>query len=124
MLNRDQILAKTTLRTEMVKIPEWDDEVCVRELTAGQRDEYEGSILQQNGQNIVLNRQRMRARLCAMTIVGPDGNLLFTEEDVDKLSELGAGALDRIYDVAQRLSGLSKSDEETLAKNSVSAPPA
>jgi hypothetical protein len=45
---------------------------------------------------------------------------LFTDEDVAALGQRSAAALERVFDAASRLSGLSAEDMEELAKNSES----
>jgi len=63
----------------------------------------------------------MRAKLCARTICDEKGKLLFKESDIEALGEKSGGALSTIFDIAQRLSGITKDDVEKLAKNSKSA---
>ena len=46
-----------------------------------------------------------------------DGALLFTAADVEQLGAKSALALDRVFDVAARLSGFRESDIEELEKN-------
>jgi len=47
---------------------------------------------------------------------------VFTQQDVAALGELSAAALDRVFDVASRLSGLNPEDVEAMTKNSGAAP--
>jgi hypothetical protein len=42
---------------------------------------------------------------------------MFSDQDVTKLGKKSARALDRVFDVSQRLSGITKEDVEDLAKN-------
>jgi hypothetical protein len=49
------------------------------------------------------------------------GNLTFTEQDVWALGEKNAAVLDRLFEVAQRLSSLRPKDVEEKVKNSVSS---
>ena|SRR5579864_560478 len=127
-LGRDAILKAAALRTEEVHVPEWidaatgSDTVLVRELRGRERDEWEGSLTVQRGKQMVPDTANMRAKLAARAIVGEDGEPLFTQQDVAALGELSAAALDRVFDVASRLSGLGASSVEDASKNSAAVP--
>ena len=128
-LTRDAILRADNLKTEEVKVPEWIDPetgaeaVLVQELRGRDRDEWEASLTVQRGGQMVPDTANMRAKLAARCIVDPDSRQpLFTQQDVAALGELSAGALDRVFDVAARLSGLNQNALEELAKNSDPAP--
>ena len=121
-LGRDAILAAKSLRTEEVDVPEWGGTVLVRELSGRERDEWEASLAVQRGKTMVPDVANIRAKLAARTIVGDDGEPVFTQQDVAALGELSAAALDRVFDVASRLSGLNPEDVEAMTKNSGAAP--
>ena len=121
-LGRDAILAAKSLRTEEVKVPEWGGTVLVRELSGRERDEWEASLAVQRGKTMVPDVANIRAKLAARTIVGDDGEPVFTQQDVAALGELSAAALDRVFDVASRLSGLNPEDVEAMTGNSGAAP--
>jgi len=113
-LTREAILKAQDLPQEEVYVPEWGGYVRVRGLTAAERDALESTMLQTNGQ---VRLENFRARLVAMSIVDEEGNRLFSDEDVDALGRKSAAALQRVFDVAMRLSGLRAEDVEELAKN-------
>lgn len=120
LLTRDAILQAQDLPTEQVHVPEWGGDVLVRALTGAERDRFEQSIVEQRGKNTRMNLQNIRAKLVALTVVDEQGNRIFKDEDVKWLGNKSAAALDRIFEVAQRLSGLRDEDVEELAKNSES----
>ena len=128
-LGRDAILARSALKTEEVRVPEWadpdtgSDVVLVRELRGRDRDEWEASLAVQRGQRMVPDVANMRAKLVARSVVGDDGEPLFSQQDVAALGELSAAALDRVFEVASRLSGLNPADVEEMGKASGSIPP-
>jgi hypothetical protein len=64
-----------------------------------------------------MNLRNIRAKLVALTVVDEDGNRIFSDEDAEALGKKSAAALDRIFAVAQRLSGLRPEDVEELAGN-------
>ena len=105
---------------ELVEVPEWGGAVYVRALTGAERDQFEASIVEQRGRDVRMNMRNIRAKLVALTVVDEDGQRIFTDDDVAALGGKSAAALDRLFAVAQRLSGLSMEDVEELAKNSES----
>jgi hypothetical protein len=117
MLTRDKILQANDIVTEEVMIPEWGDSVLVRGLTGLERDKFEESVLEQRGKVTRVKLQNARARLVMLSTVDAEGKQLFGVEDVAALGQKNAAALDRIYDVAARLSGITDEDMEELAKN-------
>jgi len=117
-LGRDAILAAATLKTEEADVPEWGGVVLVRELRGRERDEWEASLAVQRGKQMVPDVANMRAKLVARSIVGGDGEPVFSQQDVAALGELSAAALDRVFEVASRLSGLSEADLEAAQGNS------
>jgi hypothetical protein len=128
-LGRDAILKASALKTEEVKVPEWADPgtgadvVLVRELRGRERDEWEGSLAVQRGNQMVPDTANMRAKLAARCIVDPDSlEPVFTQQDVAALGELSAAALDRVFDVASRLSGLAGASLEEAGKASRGIP--
>jgi hypothetical protein len=119
LLTRDAILKfGSLLKTEEVPVPEWGGSVLVRELTGRGRDEWEASLTVQRGDRIVPDTANLRAKLVARCVVGEDGEPLFSQQDVNALGELSAAALNRVADVASRLSGLREEDLEEMGKAS------
>jgi hypothetical protein len=124
-LTRDAILAATALKTEEVDVSDtaWGGVVLVRELTGRERDEFEASLAVQRGKQVVPDVANMRAKLVARCVIDPDSREpLFTQADVNALGELSGAALNRVAEVASRLSGLKEEDLEEIAKNSGTAP--
>jgi hypothetical protein len=117
MLTREQILQKRDLPREAVSVPEWGGEVVVRALTGAERDAFEQSTIEQRGKSVKTNLANIRAKLCARCIVGDDGKRLLSDADVEALGEQSGAALDRVFTVARKLSGMSEEDVEELAKN-------
>lgn len=118
LLSREAILSAPDLETEDVAVPEWGGTVRVKSLTAAQRDAFEASSIKGKGKNQTVNYANVRARLLALTIVDEDGAPLFEHSDVKALGEKNAGAVDRLFEVASRLSGVGEEDVEELAGNS------
>lgn len=126
ILSKEAILAANDLEKELVEVPEWGGAVYVRALTGTERDAFEASLVNERvvrrGRKSETTREtnlrNLRARLCALTMCDEEGNRLFGDSEVHELGKKSASALNRVFEVAQRLSGLSEGDVEELAGNS------
>lgn len=119
MLSKEDILRINDLRVEVVDVPEWGGQVKIRELTAGQRDKFEQDNMQRIGKSYQVNLIDMRARLAALSIIDDNGNRMFNDSEIRRLSEKSAKALDRIFNACQRLNALGSNDD--ILKNSNTA---
>lgn len=115
LLTRDQILTADDLQTEDVPVPEWGGTVRVTGLTGTERDAFEAEIL---GDGKKRNLANLRAKLVARSAVDENGARVFTDGDIGKLGLKSASALTKVFEVCQRLSGLTPDDVEELAGNS------
>lgn len=116
-LTRNAILQADDLPVEDVEVPEWGGIVRVRGLTGAERDAFEAEIVEQRGKKISLDMQNFRAKLVIRSVIGEDGRRLFSDHDAHLLGQKSAVALQRVFEVAQRLSGLSAADVEELVGN-------
>lgn len=114
ILNKQAILAAQDLKSEDVAVTEWGGEVRVRTLTGTERDAFESSLVQDGGKRDLSN---LRARLLSLAIVDENGARLFSEADIPLLGGKSAAALDRLFEVAQRLNGIGEKEQAALAKN-------
>lgn len=123
LLTREKILKSQDLPRRRVNTPEWGKGtyVFVRAMTGAERDEFEDHITSRQGRDVQVNIQNIRAQLCVRTICDDEGKLIFSAEDADVLGGKSAQVLDRIFAIAQELSGLGDDEMEKLAKNSSSA---
>lgn len=115
ILTKDQILQAQDIRTERVEVPEWGGDVFVRTMSGTERDQLEASIIGKQGER---NLENLRAKIVALSVVDREGNRLFSFKDTLELGKKSARALDRVFSVAQRLSGFTPKDVEELTKNS------
>lgn len=116
-LNKAQILAADDISSEPVKVPEWGGTVLVQGLSGMERDDYEASITKGKGANKEVNLRNARAKLVALSVVDANRERIFSEQDASALGRKSAAALQRVFDVATRLSGLSKEDLDELTEN-------
>jgi hypothetical protein len=117
VLGREQILKADDVTTEEVAVPEWGGSVLVRGLTGRQRDEFEAALIERRGKRAVPNTDNIRAKLVARCCVDEAGQRLFTDADAGELGNRSGAALDRVYEVAARLSGIGDEDLEELTED-------
>jgi hypothetical protein len=110
ILTKEQILNTPALPQKIVDVPEWNGSVVVRGMTADERDDFEDAIRE-------FGLKNLRARMASMTIIDTQGARLFTESDIAELGSKSASALDRVVDVATKLSGLTQEAVDVLEKN-------
>ena len=116
VLKRDDILQAEDIKTELVPVPEWGGDVYVKGMNGAERDKFEGSLVILRGKDKQMNMTNIRAKLASMTICDDKGKRLFNENDVQALSQKSAAALQRVFVIAQKLSGISDDDIEELAE--------
>ena len=116
-LTREQILAAIDQKIEAVEVPEWGGLVYVRNMTGKARDKFERSRYRMHGKEVEIIHENTRASLLASSLCDANGTLIFQEADVEALGEKNGAILDRLFAIAQRLSGLRPEDVEARAKN-------
>lgn len=99
-------MATEDLTRELVEVPEWGGAVYVRGLTATEYDAITVSTIEGRGKNHHVNLANLRVKIVAASVVDEDGNRLFSDSDIKALGNKSAAALQRVFSVAQRLSGL------------------
>lgn len=118
LLSADQILGVEDRTYEVVPVPEWGGEVRLRSLTGAEMDEFENSTERVVGNKVIRDVKNARAKLIAMSAVDENGQPLFTKAHVIKLGSKNSGALQRLFEVVQRLSAVGddqvKEMEETF----------
>lgn len=115
ILSRDQIVGiKDDIKMELVEVPEWGGSLYVRGLTGFERDRFEAEVVDDRKDSKRMNLTNVRARLVALAVVDENGTRLFKPTDIEWLGQKSAAVLDRIYDVATRLSGISDTDIEGM----------
>ena len=140
MLTKVQILeARNRRKTQIIDVPEWfdDGQVIIIELSGKERDAFEADMVQlgTNGQQKI-NLRNIRAKLVARCIVNPDDFIIekvatlpmtatlkeghtitrmFNDIETSDLGDVSATALQRVFEAAQHLSGITKEDVKELA---------
>lgn len=145
---------RSKLKTRVLDVPEWGGEVLICELTGASRDRFEAESMQFAANGTARpNLLNIRAKLCALSIVDPTDfetipttiehgteivhesvryalkpgcvpRRMFSDAEIADLGQQSAAALNRVFDAAQKLSGITKADIDELAtglKNDQSA---
>ena len=118
-LSRDAILEAPDLAIVEVEVPEWGGTVRVRSLSGAERDAFEASCTKERkdgGRDF--DPRNVRAKLVALTLVDENGLRMFQQDDVKAIGRKNAKALERIFDAATELNGLSGADVTSLEGNS------
>ena len=115
LLTKQEILNIQDIEIEQVDVIEWGGHVFVKGMSGLERDTFEASIVQQRGKDAKVNMVNIRAKLAAQTICDEEGVRMFTEKDIHALGKKSANALQRVFDVAQKLSGITGDDVDELA---------
>jgi hypothetical protein len=125
---RKAIFACDDIKYEPVSVPEWNRVIWVRTLSGEERDKFEASIIyevptrrgKKKGTVHKVNPQKLRAKLviASACVAENDPTPLFKITDVDALAAKSGAAIDRVFDVCQRLSGISDDDMEELGNES------
>ena len=117
-LSKDDIFKADDLPTKDMDIPEWGGTLTSRTLTGAERDEWESAFVNQDKIDI----RGLKSRLVQLTTMNGDGQQMFTKADLQKINGKSASVIDRIFQVSQRLSGLTKEDAEEMVENSDAGP--
>ena len=105
-LNRSMSLAQKR-RTVIIQAPEWDCQVILRELSAGQLRELDQDISKQ----------------LSLMIIDDSGNRVYSSsEDIAELREMPAALQNRLLEAAAVLNGLSQAVTDQTIKNSAADP--
>lgn len=119
LLTIDQILGKDDREYKDVEVPEWGGSVRLRAMSSKARDAYEARIYmsrQKDGDEGAMDN--VRASLVAQCMCDEEGNnLKLGKKQVEALGGQSAAVVNRLFDVARKLNGISDSDVEELEKN-------
>ena len=108
LLSADAILKADDLPWEDVDVPEWGGTVRVRRVMAEDFYQYVG-----NGDGTTKNKI---PRFCALAMIDENGKPLFTPEQAEALGKKSYRAMDRVHEVAKRLSGFGE-EAKSIEKN-------
>lgn len=104
MLTKEQILNCNDVKLEKVAVPEWGGEIYVKSISGKERDAVD-SFIASAGRGS--SYPGFRALLCTYAICDETGQSLFTPSDVQALEAKNAVVLQRVFDKALAVNGMS-----------------
>lgn len=114
MIDKAKILGLTKMATRRVAVPEWDDEVIVKAMTALERLEFERYIRR--------TPEHLRGALVAFCVVDEADTLIFEPNDIPQLMTLHWNAVQRVSDAALLLNAVSQAGVEAARENFTNSP--
>lgn len=121
---RDMLLKPVERPSEIVELPELGEgvSVIVTGMTARERSEFDQQFVSRKGEPMKKRIAEGRERIVVACCRDEEGNRLLTHEDVSQLGKQSCSVIERIVNVAQRLSGMTKDELENAVKNSEETP--
>ncbi len=126
VLNFQDIRRVDDLKEEYAEVPEWGGQVLIREMTAGDRDWFEGSLVAEAATAILttedakgnkLSMDRFRVKLVAACVVDPGTKrrIFDTPDKVEVLAQKSGSVVSTLAEVAQRLNKMTEKDIQEMA---------
>jgi hypothetical protein len=117
-LTLTEILAAQDRKPLKVDVPEWGGEVWVVGMSGDDRDRFDstwGDRVGQSNESGPVDLGGLRALVVSKTLCDDDGVLLCSREsEVTQLGRKSSAALDRVFAIGAKLSGIELGDEETV----------
>ena len=114
VLTAEDILNAKDIQLERVPVPEWGGDVFVKATNGKEFSDLQAQIIERKGNNQRVNLENIQAKLVAICTCDESGKRLFNQRQVDLLAGKSSAALQRVFKVAQRLSGLGDDEIEGL----------
>lgn len=110
MALRDKIKAASDVESEVVDVPQWDVKIEVRNMTGLSRARLLKKATNEDGD---IDLESMYPAILVASCYDPDeGTAVFEAEDSSWINDKSAGPIERLAQVALRLSGLDKDSIE------------
>lgn len=116
-LEKGAIFAPRVLPIERVEVPEWRGHVYVRTLSGAERDAFESATVRVRSGKTEAMLDNLRGRLVALCTCDENGRRLFVDDDAAEIGRLNGVAVDRVFQAAQRLNGMSSGAVEEARGN-------
>jgi hypothetical protein len=108
--------------TEEVYVKALDETFTLRGMTGVERDAFEASCFEGRGKKRDFTMRNLRAKMVAYCVIDEKGHRIFSDADVVQLGDTRADVIDRLFGVAQRLSGMRDEDVDELGIGSETRP--
>jgi hypothetical protein len=119
-LSKAALLAATALPRERVEVPELGAGafVFIQGMSGSERDAWETSLVRGRGTSRKVDTLNIRAKLVVRCLVNEDGTRVFENHEAEQVGAIRVDVLQRLFEVAQRLSGVSDKDADELEQRS------
>jgi len=107
LLSKSAILTAKDLAHKDVDVPEWGGTVRIRCMTGNERNAYEVEVLSAHNANDHGRLAALRHKLLAYTVIDERGERIFSDEDLEALGGKSKDVIERLFEVAQEVSGLN-----------------
>lgn len=120
-LTLQEIIAAQDRTPVEVEVPEWGGAVYVVGMSGDDRDRFDstwGAKLSASNEDGPIDMAGLRALVVSKTLCDADGVLLIKREsEVTQLGRKSSAALDKIFSLACKLSGIDLGDDDDMVKN-------
>ena len=118
---RDKILSTEDIPSEKMHVKEWDVELLIKGMSAGERVTLMQNAYDQKTQQV--NMAAVYPDIVVSCVHDPDsGEALFTPADKDVLMSKSSAAIESIASVGMRLSGMGNDEQDEAGKDSSLTP--
>lgn len=114
VLSREAFLKSSPLRRERVEVPALGGAVFVRQITAGELDEFEFAMAKLSRRD---RRGQQRARTVLLVACDAEGRPMFGEADVEALAGKAMSELEPILRAHVRLNVFTAAEADELGKD-------
>ena len=114
---RNRFQQKVEVPIKKLHVTELGVDVWFHGMTAGQRSRFEKQFEHTNGTKSKRKLREIRERLIIETCCDEHGARVFSEDDVELLSEQPITMVERMVPVAQDVSGFNTDEIDDLVKN-------
>lgn len=113
---RDRIFNVNDIKTEIVDVPEWNVQVMIKGLTAGERAKVMAGAFDREG-NVLLDR--VYPELLIACVMDPKTQEpIFTKDDKSMVLQKSGAVVERLAQIAARMAGLGAESLKSAEKNS------
>lgn len=111
ILSKESILGSVDFEIHKIEVPKWGGEVCIRPFTAKLKDKIE-----QLNQKPDL-KVSARGVALAGSICDENGKLLFSDLDIEAISQKDGASVDIVLAKILKVNGITEEELEEKAKN-------
>lgn len=114
---KDKIFAANDIPDETLHVPEWNVDLLMKGMTAGERVKLMQSAYDVKTEQV--NMSRVYPDVVVACSFDPETNEpVFTDADKEALMSKSSAAIEKIADVGLRLSGIGKEQQDAAGKDS------